>query len=240
MYVLYTFPMITVAAHAHTTLGELYPPSVLRVRTPRLELRVPCSVSDAVALADTAAAGVHDPAFMPFSSGWTDGSPEEVRGRVFRTALGSLAADPCTREALDLPFLVFCSAESDAPMGLTHLRLHDLLSTGDVSTGSWLGLRYQGRGFGKEMRAAMLALAFVGFGAQRATTKAREGNHASLAVTRSLGYTPIGAHAVMSRGAETVSYEFALSRGEWELRGALNPVVTWTGLEPTLKFLNLA
>ena len=39
-----------------------------------------------------------------------------------------------------------------------------------VGTGSWLGRPYQGRGIGKEMRGAVLALAFDGLGAEVAET----------------------------------------------------------------------
>ncbi|MFI5493538.1 hypothetical protein [Actinoplanes sp. NPDC051859] len=43
----------------------------LRLRTPQLELRLP-DLEDLAQLADVAAAGVHDPAVMPFVTAWTD------------------------------------------------------------------------------------------------------------------------------------------------------------------------
>ena len=49
-----------------------------------------------------------------------------------------------------------------------------------VSTGSWLGRDHQGRGAGKEMRAAVLHLAFAELGAERAETAAFADNPASI------------------------------------------------------------
>jgi hypothetical protein len=50
--------------------------NALRLRTPRLELRL-ASVAELRALARVAAAGIHDPGEMPFEVPWTDniGSP---------------------------------------------------------------------------------------------------------------------------------------------------------------------
>lgn len=58
-----------------------------------------------------------------------------------------------------------------------------------LTTGSWLGLAQQGRGFGKELRQAALHLIFAGFDADVAITRAWHDNAASLGVTRSLPYT---------------------------------------------------
>ena len=48
--------------------------------------------------------------------------------------------------------------------------------------------QFQGRGFGKEMRAAVLGLAFDGLGARVAETSAFLDNAASNGVSRALGY----------------------------------------------------
>jgi RimJ/RimL family protein N-acetyltransferase len=56
-----------------------------------------------------------------------------------------------------------------------------------AETGSWLGRKYQGQGIGKEMRAAIIHLAFAGLGA-RALYIFFADNEASLGVTKSLGY----------------------------------------------------
>ena len=71
------------------------------------------------------------------------------------------------------------------PIGSQSILAEDFATFRMVHTGSWLGRAYQGRGFGKEMRAAVLAFAFDGLGARRAETEAFADNAASNAVTRS-------------------------------------------------------
>lgn len=58
-------------------IADQWPLYRLRVRTPRLELRL-ADLDDLSGLAATAAAGVHDPAVMPFTVPWTQGTPAEV------------------------------------------------------------------------------------------------------------------------------------------------------------------
>src|SRR5690606_41701484 len=53
----------------------------LRLRTPRLELRLPV-LAELDALAGTAARGVHEPGSMPFGVPWTDCPPAERAQRV--------------------------------------------------------------------------------------------------------------------------------------------------------------
>jgi RimJ/RimL family protein N-acetyltransferase len=59
-----------------------------------------------------------------------------------------------------------------------------------VRTGSWLGLPFQGQGYGKAMRQAVLALAFDGLGAEVAETEAAVDNLRSAGVSRSVGVGP--------------------------------------------------
>ena len=89
-------------------------------------------------------------------------------------------------------------------------------TTRTVTTGSWLVQRAQGRGIGKEMRAAVLHLAFAGLGAVEAYTDAFEDNPASLGVTRALGYEPNGAHLHEREGASVRVLAFVLTRTKWE------------------------
>jgi RimJ/RimL family protein N-acetyltransferase len=61
-----------------------------------------------------------------------------------------------------------------------------------VDTHSWLATDARGRGWGKQMRAAVLVLAFEHLGATAAVTEAWSDNAASLGVSRSLGYVDNG------------------------------------------------
>ena len=91
-------------------------------------------------------------------------------------------------------------------------------ATRTFETGSWLGTRFQGRGVGKEMRAAALHLGFAGFGADNATTAAYADNPSSLGVTRALGYRDNG-HDRHDRGGEAVLlHRFEMTRADWEAR----------------------
>lgn len=61
-----------------------------------------------------------------------------------------------------------------------------------VDTHSWLVADERGRGWGKQMRAAVLVLAFEHLGATAAITEAWSDNAASLGVSRALGYVDNG------------------------------------------------
>ena len=84
-----------------------------------------------------------------------------------------------------------------------------------MSTGSWLGARWQGRGLGTEMRAAVLELAFEGLGAETARSGALAGNEASLAVSRKLGYVVEGTRTVAPRGEDVEETMLRRDRAGW-------------------------
>ncbi|MFN2539626.1 MAG: GNAT family N-acetyltransferase [Mycobacteriales bacterium] len=74
------------------------------------------------------------------------------------------------------------------PIGLQALEGKDFAAGRTVDTHSWLVLSARGQGLGKQMRAAVLALAFDHLGARAAVTEAWSDNASSLGVSRSLGY----------------------------------------------------
>jgi RimJ/RimL family protein N-acetyltransferase len=190
-------------------LTDHYPAYGIRLRTPRLELRLP-DLDDLAALADVAIEGVHDPAEMPFLVPWTDAEPF-VRGRsVVAYNLGVLAA--ATPAKWNLPF---CVVYDGAPVGIQDLSARDFGVTREVSSGSWIGLKYQGKGVGTEMRAAALHLAFEGLGAAEAISAARDNNAASGGVSRKLGYADDGLERWAVRGELTVHRRFRIDRAAW-------------------------
>ena len=70
-----------------------------------------------------------------------------------------------------------------------------------VATGSWLGRRFQGRGFGKEMRAAVLGFAFDGLGARgRRDVRVPRQRCRRTAVSRALGYEENGFGSLAPEG----------------------------------------
>ena len=104
-----------------------------------------------------------------------------------------------------------------------------------VETGSWLGIGFQGQGLGKEMRAAVLALAFAGLGATYAETEAFEDNPSSIGVTNAMGYRPNGFDVKAPRGEAAVLKQFILDRADWETNRTID--VEITGLDPCLELL---
>jgi RimJ/RimL family protein N-acetyltransferase len=182
----------------------------LRLRTPRLELRLP-ALAELDALAQLSAEGVHDPGSMPFAVPWTDLPPAERARSVMQFHWGTLAH--WTPQHWDLQLAVF---HGGVVVGTQSVGAQDFAILREVATGSWLGRRYQGQGIGTEMRAAVLHLAFAGLDAESAVTAALTGNAASDAVSRKLGYQAAGRARIRVR--DTLGYEqrFALDRSRWE------------------------
>ena len=212
----------------------LLPPSPLtrlRLRTPRLELRL-ATVAELRDLARVAQAGIHDPERMPFEVPWTDsaGDPSFVDEFVEHHVSALRDWQP---DAWTLNLVAF---RAGRPVGTQALRGRDFAVQRTVDTGSWLGAAWQGDGLGTEMRAAVLQLAFMGLGARRATSGAIQGNPQSLGVSRKLGYTETGSHVVSPRGE-------AVDHLDLELRpAAFTPpaFVELVGLDPLLPLFGAA
>ena len=98
-----------------------------------------------------------------------------------------------------------------------------------VDTGSWLGRTFQGQGFGKEMRAAVLGFAFDGLGARVAETKAFLDNAASNGVSRALGYEENGRGSLAPKGVARETQRFRMTIEGWRSRP--RPPLTIEGLD---------
>jgi RimJ/RimL family protein N-acetyltransferase len=182
----------------------------LEVRTPRLGLRY---LDDRLAerLLAVAAAGVHDPATMPFSIPWTDLPSPEMEREAMRFYWTSRAG---TRpESWRLLFAVIVDG---TVIGACDLFASDFPTLRQFETGSWLGREFQGRGLGKEMRLAALTLGFDGLGAEIATTGLWHDNAASLGVTQSLGYEESGRRRARRRDAPDELISFRMFRSHWD------------------------
>lgn len=215
-------------------LVDHFPLLGLRLTTPRLELRLPAP-EELSALADRAAEGVHEPDVMPFAVPWTDQEPAMRARSVVQHHWFRIGGS--TPEDWQLLFAVFLSG---TVVGVQHMHARHFAITREVSTGSWLGQRYQGQGIGTEMRAAVLHLAFAGLGAQEAISGAFEHNVASYLVSRKLGYQPDGIERHAVRGALAINRRLRLTRADWERHHTvpvavegLAPCLPLLGLEPT-------
>lgn len=195
----------------HAALATHWPLFGLRVTTPRIELR---SLTDELAaeLADVAALGIHDPSYMPFALPWTDVAPPDQQRNTLQWYWRSRAE--LTADHWHVPF---AALRDGAVIGSISVMADNFATLRSFETGSWLGREWQGHGFGKEMRRAALHLGFAGLGAEVATTGAFVDNHASLGVTRSLGYSQVGTRRQVRRGAPVTMVGFELSRQAWQL-----------------------
>jgi len=117
------------------------------------------------------------------------------------------------------------------------VRPKDFAATRTAETGSWLGERFQRRGFGTEMRAAVLELFFSGLGGLVATSGALEGNTASERVSEKLGYVAAGEAVASPRGAPVRERRFRLERDIWAAGDRI--AVEIVGLEPCLRLFGL-
>ena len=180
-----------------------HPLTRLRVRTPRLELRL-ASRAELRTLARVAAAGIHDPASMPFEVAWTDTLTEESFVAYHEQALEGW-------EPRDW-MLNLVAFHRGHPIGVQGLGAKGFGEQRSVVTGSWLGEQWQGAGLGTEMRAAVLQLAFHGLDATVALSGALAGNPQSLGVSRKLGYEVVGSHTVSPRGKPLEHTDIELAR----------------------------
>lgn len=192
------------------TLTDYLPAYRLRLRTERLELRLP-DLDDLVALANEAAAGVHGPDSMPFVVPWTECEPVERGRRTLLHQMGVIAA--ITPERWTLPLV---TVHDGKVIGIQEVAAADIKTTREASTGSWLGLAHHGQGFGTEMRAAVLEFVFTGLGADFALSASFEGNGPSEGVSRKLGYKADGIDHKVLNGVRRQDNRWRLTRPDWE------------------------
>lgn len=158
----------------------------LEVRTPTLTVRY---VDDELTgpLCRLIEDGIHEPDVMPFAIPWTAApSPQREHDAMRYYWRTRAEARP---DAWHLPLAALHDGEV---IGAGSLGGADFPVVRSLETGSWLGRRFQGQGFGTEFRFAMLHLAFEGFGAVECITSAWSDNARSLGVTRHWGYEPNG------------------------------------------------
>ena len=207
----------------------------LELRTPNLVLRPPRD-DDFEGLMDAIDAGIHDPEVMPFSIPWTD-EPPISRRRGTAQFLWRQRAN-WSRDDWHLPFAVLEGGVR--PIGLQGIFAKRFPILREVQTGSWLSQPYQGQGFGKEMRAAVLQLAFEALGAVVARSGAFVDNLSSIGVSKALGYRENGRCREAPRGDAKVMVNFELTSDEWLTRSNDLPRAEILGLEASMPIFELS
>ncbi len=197
-------------------MADPWPLRHLVLRTPRLTLR-PDDDEGAYELAELALRGVHPPEQMPFVSQWTDLSPDDLGQGTMQYYWSGRAQ--LSAASWGVHFVV---RHDGRAIGVQELSAKDFAITREVSTGSWLGAVHQGSGFGTEMRAAVLLLAFDHLGATVARSGAISDNRASLRVSEKLGYRADGTNTYAIRAKAATEIRLRLDaaefvRPEWTL-----------------------
>jgi RimJ/RimL family protein N-acetyltransferase len=193
-------------------MTELWPLFDLRIESPRLTIRYP-NDEDLALVAQAATTGIHKPDAMPFYIPWSRAEPPMLQRNIFQFAWscrGSLAPTHW-----HLPLVVF---EDGHAIGIQDLFAQEFPTTRAVETGSWLIQTAQGRGIGKEMRAAVLHLAFEGLSADEAYSASFEDNPASAAVSVANGYQPNGTVILAREGRPARNLKWSLTRERWLTR----------------------
>ncbi len=184
-------------------------------------------------MVDEIVEGVHDPLTMPFTFEWTD-VPSPRRERESLQWFWRQRAEWSPGKWTFSGAVVV----DGRPVGVQDLSAESFGTLRSVRTGSWLGMRHQGRGIGKEMRAAILHLAFAGLGAVEANSGAWHDNTASLNVSRALGYEVNGEDVGLRRGRSERQIRLRLVRDSWEIRRRND--ILLEGLEPCLELFGAA
>lgn len=186
-----------------------WPLTHLTLTTPDLVLRVP-NERQLDELAQVAADGIHPPGAVYFPQPWASGAPEQTARNVLQNhwwARGDWCEDNWR--------LLLAVFHDGHVIGQQNLSAHDFHVTREARTGFWLGQQYQGRGFGTQMRAAALHLAFVSLCAERVSSTAFADNTASRRVSEKFGYVPNGVRRLAIDGRMVEAHEAVITVEQW-------------------------
>jgi RimJ/RimL family protein N-acetyltransferase len=115
-------------------------------------------------------------------------------------------------ESWRIQFLVRSSGDI---VGVQEVEGVDFLRLRTVDSASYLVQAARGRGIGKSMRRAVLALAFGPLEAEAAITSAWHDNAASLGVSRSVGYRDNGVSVSRRDDGRDIMVHLRMTRDEW-------------------------
>ncbi|MGI8993920.1 MAG: GNAT family N-acetyltransferase [Nocardioidaceae bacterium] len=202
----------------------------IRITTPDLELRH-LTEADLSSVADILPADAEqDPAATTYNGLDTARNRGAVVHQEYWRARGGWRP-----ESWALSFGVFQSGEL---VGYQGLEGDDFVRLRTVDSSSFLTPAARTRGWGKQMRAAVLALAFAHLDARFAITSAWSDNHASLAVSRALGYADNGVKAHARGEAAGEMTHLRLTRQTW-LASHWPEQVSVSGVEECKEFFGL-
>ncbi len=190
--------------------ADLWPLFNLRIKTPRLELRLPADDEIAKVADVVRATGVHDET-IPFIVDWTNSSDPKFAQSIAQYHWSRRASwQPSEWHFETIAFL------DGEPVGGQSLEASDFAILRQVSTGSWLLKSHQGLGLGKEMRAGVLEFGFTYLDALEAHSESRVGNGGSAGVSKSLGYEHNGFKRAAFGDQIDTEDRWRLTRDRWK------------------------
>ncbi len=207
---------------------EIWPLFRLRLETPSLLLRA-AREADVCVLAAKLPDDLELDPTLPVH----EGLPERQRRAVAELQQHWRRLGEWTADAWRLPFAVALDGQLVGVQTLEGVRFR--LRRG-VETASWLIADVRGRG-GREMRAAVLHLAFEELGTRFAESGAWHDNYSSLGVSRSLGYEDDGYDIHVHGDRVDRMPRVILWRERWQ--EVARPPVTVAGLEACLPLFGL-
>jgi RimJ/RimL family protein N-acetyltransferase len=183
----------------------------LRLTTPDLEIRT-MTEADLPEVADAIPDDLEQDPTTPQFPGL---SPREQRtatsAQAYWRALGTWSVDSWR--------IIFAVRHHGSLIGSQALEGDDFVRLRTVDSWSWLSADARGQGWGKQMRRAVLTLAFGALGAEYAITSAWHDNDASLGVSRSLGYADNGVERHRRDDGVDAMVHLRMSRADWERSG---------------------
>ncbi len=210
-------------------VGDVWPVHGLGLRTTDVELRV-MTEADLDAVCRVLPADVElDPAATRYEGVDERSGRSAVVAQEYWRAFGTWSP-----ESWALPFVV--RGGGGVVLGVQWLEGPQFRTDRVVDSSSWLVPETRGSGFGKEMRTAVLELAFGRLGAVAAVSSAVLANAASLGVSRSLGYRDTHT-SILEHSGETLQH-LRLERSDW-LGSDRGRTVEVSGAEAALPFFGL-
>ncbi len=210
-------------------MKQQWPVFNLRITTPRLVLRVANEEEtwELTELIDESV--VADSTDFPFASAWPL-LPSPDRERSAYQFYTSTRAQWQPQNWI----LLLTAFVDGKPIGLQSIAATNFGKLRSVSTGSWLGAEWQNNGYGTEMRAGTLELAFGGLDALEAHSAYRDGNERSRGVSRKLGYVPNGHERVMFGSEAATNFRVIVTPDRWLEHQT--PGITVEGLDDCVDF----
>ena len=184
----------------------------LRLTTPDLQLQ-PMTEADLGEVADAITDDLEiDPNSQTFPGLTGEQQRRVTSAQTYWRALGEWSVDSWK--------IVFSVRHDGVLIGSQALEGDDFVRLRTVDSWSWLAGDARGQGWGKQMRRAVLTLAFGQLRTEYAITSAWHDNHASLGVSRSLGYVDNGIERHRRDDGEHKTVDdmvhLRMSREQWE------------------------